>query len=176
MLKQIFIAGTLLISSMSAYADVSLYKIDIKEKIDESSFSVTTSMGSIIPFQRGGNPLKNEKCSIVLNNGTEKTEFETNQLKSGNNNTLTASIYPVSIDGDKVKFVLVYSKQDMMTSQEAQDFMQVGENCKFHNSVVHAVSTDVNWAGELTLDKTFTIPVSTNNSIDVTITEVKPTK
>jgi hypothetical protein len=38
------------------------------------------------------------------------------------------------------------------------------------------VSTDVNWAGELTLGKTFTIPVSSNNSIDVTITEIKPTK
>lgn len=176
MLKQLFIAGSLLVSAMSASADVSLYKIDIKEKIDDSSFSITTTMGGIVPFQKGGNPLKNEKCSIVLNNGTEKTEFETNQIMSENNNTLTASIFPVSIVGDKVKFLMVYGKQDMMTSQEAQDFMQVGENCKFHNSVVHTVSTNVNWAGELTLGKTTTIPVSSNNSIDVTITEVKPTK
>jgi hypothetical protein len=175
MLKQIFISGSLLISSMSAYADVSLYKIDIKEKIDEGTFSVTTPMGSIIPFQRGGNPLKNEKCSIVLNNGTEKTEFETNQLKS-DNNTLTVSAYPISIEGDKVKFLLAYSKQDMMVSKESENFMKIGDNCNLHNSVVHSVSTDVNWAGELTLGKTFTIPVSSNNSIDVTITEIKTTK
>lgn len=176
MLKNILISSVLLISSMSAYADVAAYKIEIKEKIDDSSFSITTPMGSIVPFQKGGNPLKNEKCSIVLNDGTTKTEFETSQIKSANNNTLTASVYPVSIEGEKVKFMLVYSKQDMMTSQEAQDFMQIGENCKFHNSVVHAVSTDVQWAGEVTLGKHTTIPVSSNNSIDVLITEVKAVK
>lgn len=99
MLKTIFLSTSLLISSMSAYADMTAYKIDIKEKIDDSSFSITTPMGSIVPFQKGGNPLKNEKCSIVLNDGTTKTEFETNQIKSANNNTLTASVYPVSIEG-----------------------------------------------------------------------------
>lgn len=175
MLKQIFIAGSLLIASMSAYAVneiPKLYNFDFRDANGTVAFSLITPIGKIMPIQVTQED-KDQKstCSFTLDEELGTTKFEVNQMV---NIGITATIYPVSIKDDEVKLMLVYNKKDYLASEKPHDPVKLGEKCDFVNSLTVVETTDLQWIGDVKLGKKEKVKLSDGNALFITATEVKP--
>jgi hypothetical protein len=175
MLKQIFIAGSLLIASMSAYAVneiPKLYNFDFRDANGTVAFSLITPIGKIIPIQvTQEDKEKATTCSITLDDVDGKTKFD---VKQEVNIGITATIYPVTIKDDEIKLMLVYNKKDYLDSENPHDPYKLSETCDFSNSLSVLETTDLQWIGDVKLGKQVKVKLSDGNALFIVATEVKP--
>lgn len=173
MLKKIFIASSLAIFSLSAVANVvapPMYNIEIRETdgvVDTSVASFITFIGKAMPIEvTQENKPNSTNCSLVVNDDIGLTELKVEQK---NKIGITATVYPMSIDGDNVKLMLTYSKQDDVSSDKGE---VVGDNCYFSNAV--STTTNVQWLGNVELNEKTKIPVTGKTNLIVLIKKVNP--
>lgn len=173
MLKKILIVSSLAMLSLSAFADVvapPLYNIEVKDTdgvLVSSVFAVTTPIGKVMPVQvTQENKENSTNCSLSVKDNIELIELNVEQK---NNIGINAIIYPMSIDGDNIKLMLSYSKQDDVTSDKA---VIVSETCHFSNAV--STTTNLQWLGDVKLNKKTDIPVTGKNNLIVLIKKVNP--
>jgi len=175
MLKQIFIAGSLLIASISAYAVdeiPKLYNFDFKDDKGTISFSLTTPIGKMIPIQIAQEDKdKSSTCFLTLND-----EFETSTLEAKQkvNLGITATIYPSTIKDDDIKLMLVLNKQEYIASESPHDPVKLGDTCDFSNSLSVVENTNLQWIGDIKVGKKVKVKLSNDNTLFITATEVKP--
>lgn len=175
MLKQFFIAGSLLVASFSALAAEQIptvYHFDFKTSNDSSSFSLTTEIGKAQPMQFGiesaesKEAAKETNCkSMKLVDEISETNFLVNQTHPDQN---TVMVYPVSIDKDTIKLVLIYDSQESKSSGTP---LVISDKC----SIGNILSTTVNmqWAGDVKVGEKTKIPLTNGDSLFVTATEYK---
>lgn len=173
MLKKILIVSSLAIISLSAFADVvapPLYNIEVKDTdgvIVSSVFAVTTPIGKAIPVQvTQDNKDNSTNCSLVFKADNKIIELNVDQK---NTIGITATVYPMSIEGDNVKLLLTYSKKADISSDKA---VIVSETCHFSNAV--STTTNLQWLGDVKLNKKTDIPVTGKNNLIVLIKKVNP--
>lgn len=173
MLKNILIASSFAVISLSAFADVvapPLYNIEVKDTdgvVVSSVFAVTTPIGKVMPVQiTQENSAKSTNCSISIKDDIELIELNVEQK---NNIGITAQVYPMSIDGDNIKLMLTYSKQADISSDNG---VVVSDSCYFSNAV--STNTNVQWLGDVKLNKKTEIPVTGKNNLIVLIKKVNP--
>lgn len=75
----------------------------------------------------------------------------------------------MSIDGDNIKLMLTYSKQADISSDNG---VVVSDSCYFSNAV--STNTNVQWLGDVKLNKKTEIPVTGKNNLIVLIKKVNP--
>lgn len=172
MLKNIFIVSSLAIVSISAFADIvvpPMYNIEVKDTdgvIVSSVFAVTTPIGKAMPVQVTQNNKDNStNCSLVVKDDNEIIELNVEQK---NTIDITATVYPISIEGDNVKLLLTYSKQADISSDKS---VVVSDTCHFSNAV--STTTNLQWLGNVKLNEKTKIPVTGKNNLVVFIKEVK---
>lgn len=173
MLKKIFGASSFLVVSLSAFADViapPLYSIEVIDTdgvVNHSVFSVTTPIGKVMPVKvTQENKDNSTNCSLSLKDNNELTELNVEQKNSIG---ITSTVYPMSIDGDNVKLMLTYSKQDDVSSDKA---IELSNTCHFANAV--STTTNVQWLGNVELNEKTKIPLTGKNSLFVLIKKVNP--
>lgn len=173
MLKKILIVSSLAMISVSAFADVvapPLYNIEVKDTdgvLVSSVFAVTTPIGKVMPVQvTQDNKDNSTNCSLTVKDNLELIELNVEQK---NNIGINAIIYPMSIDGDNIKLMLSYSKQDDVTSEKA---VTINDKCHFANAV--STTTTIQWLGDVKLNKKTKIPVTGKSNLIVLIKKVNP--
>lgn len=173
MLKKIFIASSLLVVSLSAFADVivpPLYSIEVIDTdgvVNHSVFSVTTPIGKVMPVKvTQENKDNSTNCSLSLKDNNELTELNVEQKNSIG---ITSTVYPMSIDGDNVKLMLTYSKQNDVSSDKA---IALSDTCHFANAV--STTTNLQWLGNVELNEKTKIPLTGKNILFVLIKKVNP--
>jgi hypothetical protein len=175
MLKQIFIAGSLLIASISAYAVdeiPKLYNFDFKDSKGTISFSLTTPIGKIMPIQViQEDKDKRSTCLLTLDENGGSATLEANQKVDIG---LTATIYPSTIKDDDIKLMLVFNKKEYVASEQPHDTVKLGETCEFSNSLSVVENTDLQWIGDVKVGKKVKVKLSNDNTLFITATEVKP--
>lgn len=173
MLKKIFIASLLAVVPLSTFAAVvapPLYHVEIRETdgvVDKSVVSFTTFIGKVMPIEvTQENKENSTNCSISLKDNQEITELNVEQKNSIG---ITATVYTMSIDGDNVKTMLTYSKQDDVSSDKA---IALSETCHFANAV--STTTNLQWLGNVKLNEKTKIPVTGKNNLFIIIKKVTP--
>lgn len=162
-------AFLLMALTTSVYADdttaiTPLYKIDVKDTHHVNDFSIMNPMGNMINVTMTKSP----------KNTVNQKDCDFN-LADLNNAPLNALIYPVSVEGNKVKLYIVYDNQEVIVSKEAAAYAALPESqtdrCEISNSIL-TVKNSINWSGYVTLGETMKLPLSATNGIEVTITKV----
>lgn len=177
MFKSFIIASLLLIASSPIFADYAapdLYSIRVENKSDKVDFSVSTTMGRPIPISIDiEENLDPWNCHVmaITQPGDDRTKpnpvIDLSIIKQKKKN-VQATLYPMSIVDDKVKLMVVYTQDIPHFSDTAT---QVSDKCHF----VNATSTvnNVQWLGEVVLDKRKAIHLNDDESIIVTVEKVK---
>lgn len=166
---KVFLLGTVMAMSATAFAEtnqtennVNYYDIKFTDKLNTVNASITTQIGEITPVQIAKvDPEKSTDCNIELKNDVTTTNLK---VENPNDTGYSMTAYPMEIDGDYVRFMLVYKQR---VDYSASDVSYMKDNCVFANNVSHTIN--VNWVGEVKLNEPTSIALSKYNDLYINI-------
>lgn len=167
MFKSILIGGVIAFSSMSSFAmdkvsDNTLLNVDLTDKAGLIHLNVYLRVGDVSPTAvTKGDPNRDTKCNLKWSENGVSNEFV---IEQKHNEGTIATIYPMELDGKKVKLMMMYEKIDEISSEKAVD---ITDNCKFANGLSNV--TKLQWIGDVELNKRQTIPLSGGNLLYVVV-------
>lgn len=167
-MEKIF-AGLLMLSSLSAYADLGpkIYKFEINESSEKNSIEINTTIGKVTVIESSKEKEKST-CKIKTESPLIKQELNIiNQL----GDKISAEIYPISIKNDEVELMLTYSRVEYTSLTKGKEQIKINDDCLFNNKSYVSENTYTQWYGKVKLNEDVKIPLSNNENLLLKIQE-----
>ncbi len=168
MLK-VFLLGTVMAISANVYAEtrqaennLQYYDIKFTDKLKTLNASITSEIGQIRPVQVARiNEEKSTECNIELKDNISTTTLK---IDNPNDTGYTMTVYPMQIDGDYMRLMLVYKQR---VDYSASEISYMKDDCVFANNVSHTIN--VNWIGEVKMNEPTSIALSKYNDLYINV-------